>query len=159
MRQKCTGECKQIKQNAEYTAEAHHIIANSSKDLAFKIQLLPALLTATSVFLTVGVPVPPWWIWVTVVSAFVTAYGTVKNPLKDYYDHLMAAKNFTAIKHDARILWEVFSKDMTDKEFIQATKSLHDRYNELIRISPPTDDESFEKAREKIQLGVHEPDK
>ncbi len=158
MRQNCANECNQIKQNAEYTAETHHIIANNSKTWAFWIQLIPALLTAGSVFLTVGEVVPSWWIWITASSAFVTAFGTVKNPLEDYYSHLMAAKNFTAIKHDARSLWEVFSKNMTDKEFFQSTKSLHDRYNELVRVSPPTNDKSFEKARKRIQSGVHEPD-
>jgi len=47
---------------------------------------------------------------------------------------------------------------MGDAEFLTETRSLHDRYNDLIRFAPPTDNNSFEKARKRVRQGVHRLD-
>jgi hypothetical protein len=51
--------------------------------------------------LVVGQVVPTWVGVAATFAAVVTAIGTVMNPQRCYYDHLTAAKAFTAIKHDA----------------------------------------------------------
>jgi hypothetical protein len=71
---------------------------------------------------------------------------------------LNAAKNFTALKHKARALKDTFGLDMQDEVFFAAVKSLHDEYINLIKLVSPTDEKSFNKARERIKKGVHEPD-
>jgi hypothetical protein len=158
-RNQLISECKQIKQNCEYTAEAHHIIAGSCKRMATLFQLIPAIVAALSGLLVAGQVIPVWWAWLTTLSAVVAAVGSTLNPLKDYYDHLNAAKNFTIIKHDARALHETFESGMSDSEFSISVKNLHDRYNDLLKFVPATNDNAFEAAREKIKRGIHKPDK
>jgi hypothetical protein len=158
MREKYLNECKIIKDNCEYTAEAHHIIAARNERMSIGFQLVPAIIATLSGILVVGMVVPIWWGWLTVLSAVITAVASILNPLRVYYDHLNAAKNFTALKQEARALKDVFGSDMKDEVFFTAVKNLHDKYNSLIKFVPPTDEKSFNKGRERIKKGVHEPD-
>lgn len=158
MREKYNKELNNIEQNCTYTAEAHHIIALRSKNMSIWFQLIPAVSAAVLGVAVGGGFVPAWFVWISVVSAVVAAVGNVLNPMKEYYDNLNAAKNFTALKHDTRALREVFSSDKNDAEYIVEVKALHDRYNDLLRFAPPTDKESFEEARKHIKEGIHKPD-
>lgn len=158
MKEKCIKECDAIEQNSTYTAETHHIIAGKQKTLATRFQIIPAIAAAVLGALVGAGQVPTWCIWLSVISAVISAVGNVLNPLKEYYDHLNAAKNFAALKHDSRALKETFSCTMTDTEFTTAARLLHDRYNDLIRFAPPTDPDSFEKARKRVQSGIHKLD-
>jgi len=151
-------ECERIEENCMFTAETHHILAKRQKRWFVILQLVPAVTSALLGTLVVGQVVPRWVGIIAVVSAIVTAIGTVMNPQQGYFEHLNAAKAFTTMKHDARALREVFGVGTTDKEFAGIVKSLHDRYNDLVRLSPPTEDWAFEKARQRIRRGVHKPD-
>lgn len=158
MRDQCIKECNAVQENCTYTAETHHIIAKKQRWLSTGFQVVPAIAAAIlGVLVGVG-QIPFWWLWLSVMSAVVAAVGNVLNPLKEYYDHLNAAKNFVTIKHDARGLRDTFSASMNDSEFMTAAKVLHDRYNDLVRFAPPTDDKSFEKARKRVKGGLHNPD-
>jgi hypothetical protein len=160
MRKKLIQECARVKQNSEYNAESHYTIAKDNKGLAFGLQVVPSLVTVgASSFLVVGQAVPAWWGWAVMIAALVTAYGNVKNPLKDYYDHWTAANSYTTLKNDARFLGEVLAEGMDDKMLAEATKALHNRYNCLTGNTPPIDDSAFMEARKKIHAGIHEPDK
>lgn len=158
MREQYIKECVTVEQNCTYTAEAHHIIAARQKCFSAWFQIVPAVVAAIlGVLIGVGT-VPPWWVWLSVISAVIAAVGNVLNPLKEYYDHLNAAKHFTVLKQDARSLKNTFSASMNDSEFAVAVKDLHDRYNDLVRFVPPTDKKSFEKAQKRVKSGVHELD-
>lgn len=151
-------ECKTIQDNCIYTAETHHIIASRNEKIAFWSQLAPAVIAALSGLLIVGQIIPVWWGWLTVISSVITAVANVLNPYKGYYDHLNAAKSFTILKQDARALCQTFSNGMNEKEFSAAVKDLHDRYNDIVRFTPPTDNKSFEEARKRVKAGIHEQD-
>lgn len=85
-------ECARIEENSTYSAEAHHILAKRQQ-LWFKtLQLVPAIATAVIGTLTVGQVVPQWVGVVGLISAVVTAIGTVLNPQQSYYEHVTAAK-------------------------------------------------------------------
>jgi len=152
-------ECKQIKQNAEYSAETHHIIADRSKRQSFWFEVVPAIIAAITGGLVAGQIAPTPLLWLTVISSVVSAIANVLNPKKDYYDHLNAAKNFTTIKHDARALHETFASGLSENEFKTRVEQLHQRYNDLVMFVPPTDKESFEQARIRVQSGLHAPDR
>jgi len=158
MRQKYNKECKSIEENCTYTAETHHIIALRNKKLSTGFQIVPAGVAAVLGVLVGGGVIPFWFIWLSVVSAVISAVGNVLNPMKEYYDNLNSAKNFTTLKHDARALCEVFSSKMDDKAYTIAVQALHERYNDLVRFAPLTDEKSFEKAQKRIKSGVHKPD-
>lgn len=158
MREKYDKEADNIEQNCTYTAEAHHIIALRNKKMSTWFQLIPAVAAAVFAVLVGGGIVPVWWVWLSVVSAVVAAVGNVLNPMKEYYDNLNAAKNFTSLKHDARALREVFDTKMSEEEYMVAVRTLHERYSDLLRFVPPTDKKSFEEARKRIKEGVHKSD-
>lgn len=158
MRENYINECKTIVENCTYTAETHHIIAIRNKKLSLGFQLTPAVIAALSGLLVAGKVIPDWWIWLTVLSSVVTAVASVLNPLKEYYDHLNAAKNFTVLKHETRALKDVFGSNMKDEDFFLTVKNLHDKYNELVRFVPETNNKLFKKAQKRIKEGVHEPD-
>jgi hypothetical protein len=92
MRKNYTDECDQIKQNCEYTAEAHHIIASRNKTLGIWLQIVPAGVAAISGTLVAGQVVPLWVGWLTTISAVITAVASVLDPNRGYYEHLNAAK-------------------------------------------------------------------
>jgi uncharacterized protein YsxB (DUF464 family) len=158
MKEKYIEECSVIQQNCTYTAEAHHQCATSAKKKAFWLEVIPAVCAAVSSTLVaagVSVKLLPF----TILSATISAVTAVLNPNKVYQDHLAAAKNFTTLKHDARFLRESQSARLAEEALVIAVENLHQRYNELLKITPPTDKKSFEKAREIIQAGMHDPDK
>ena len=159
MRDQYTNECKQIKQNAEYTAEAHHIIAGRFKRQAFWLQLIPAIVAAGTSTLVAGGFAPSSLLLLTVISSVVTAVANVIGPRQKSDEHRAAAVNFTLMKHESRALHETFSVRMSDEVFAGQVELLHKHYNSLVRISPQTDEEAFTQAQQRIQKGIHDPDR
>lgn len=159
MRDKYIEECKVVRQNCMYTAETHHQMAQSAKRQAFWFQVVPAACAAvSSTLIAVGV-LDIFLLPFTVLAATASAVASVLNPNRVYEEHLSAARSFTSLKHDARFLCEAASSHMSDDAFAIAVENLHQRYNDLLKSSPPTDDEAFEKARERIKNDRHEPDR
>ena len=159
MKQNYINECKIIQQNSTYTAEAHHHMAIRFKRLAFWFEVVPAVCSAITGTLVSSGIVGNWLLIFTVMSSILTAITAILNPDKTYQQHLEAAKDFTALKHDARFLHESASTTMSDESFAIAVENLHNKYNDLIKNVPPTDSSSFDKAQAIIQKGTHEPDK
>jgi len=159
MNQSYIDECKQIQQNATYSAETHHRMAARDRRLSTWLQIVPAIVaTITSGLVASGVS-PSSLLWLTVTAAAISAVASIWNPQKSYQDNLAAAKGFTTIKHDARFLHEAQSISMTEAEFRLAVQHLHDKYNELVKVVPATDPDMFEEAQQVIQAGRHEPDR
>lgn len=157
MLQPYKNECSRIGEASTYSAETHHILAKR-QELWYKLfQLGPAIVSALMVTLVVGQVVPGWVGVAATFAAVVTAIGTVMNPQRAYYEHLTAAKAFTVMKHEACELIEL-GPVLSDPQVEADVRSLHDRYNDLVRIAPPTADWAFEKARKRIKAGVHAPD-
>lgn len=143
-------ECATIEDNARHTAEAHHILANSAKRAAFVLEVIPAIIASLSGLLVVGEVIPAWWGWLTVVSAVVTATSSIISPHKSYYENLNSAKSFTVVKHKARSLRSSFSSFYNEDEFYKEVRALSDYYNQLILLTPPTQEWAYQKARKKL---------
>lgn len=150
-------ECKRIEGDCTYTAEAHHIIAHNTGKVSFWLKLIPAVAAAISGILILN-GAPSWVAWVSIISGVAFALQSVLDPDKKYHDHSQAAKNYTALKHDSRALCETFSKEMEHSYFVQSVKLLRERYNNLVKFTPPTTEEAFEQGRKRVQSGIHTPD-
>jgi len=159
MKEKYIEECKIIQQNCTYTAETHHQMANSAKRQAVWLEVVPAGLAALSGTLVSVNVLGDWALIITVITSVITAVSAVLNPNKTYQAHLEAAKNFTALKHDARFMHEATAGKMSEESFAVCVEGLHNKYNELIKTVPPTNGKSFAKAQEIVQKGTHDPDK
>lgn len=151
-------ECKQIQEDSTYTAETHHIIAHKLSRRALRYKLIPASITVLSAFaLLLGSP--NWVSWITLLSGIVIMLNVFIEPEKKAKEYLFAAKNFTALKHEARSLHESFKDFMNENEFYHNVKRLREKYDLLVQFTHPTDDEeAWEKARERIKKGVHKAD-
>jgi hypothetical protein len=152
-------QCRQIQQNSTYSAEAHHNIASKNRRLARGLQIVPAILAAVSGAMVAGGCDESLLVWLTVPAAVVTAIASVLDPNRGYEDHLGAAKSFTVLKHDARFLHEAKAARLQDDMLEVSVTMLHERYNEIVRTAPPTSNSAFEKARKRVQDGVHSPDR
>lgn len=159
MKTKYIEECKTISQNCLYTAESHHQMALSAKRQAFWLEVIPSILAALSGTLVSSGILGHEVLIITVISSVVAAISAVLNPNKTYQAHLEAAKNFTALKHDARFLAEAEAERFSDESFQVSVGNLHQKYNELIKAVPPTNSKSFAKAQEVIKKGTHDPDR
>jgi hypothetical protein len=158
MRDKYIEECKTIGQNCTYTAETHYDLAKSAKLQAILFQVVPAVCAAvTSAFVAAGASTN--LLPITILSATISAVASVLNPNRAYEEHLSAARAFTALRHDARFLAEATSTRMSDDAFAVAVENLHERYNDVLKSTPPTTKKAFERARVRVQSGVHEPDR
>ena len=150
-------ECKRIEEDSMYNAETHHQIAASAKKNAFYIKFIPAVFAALSgILILLGVPTVVAWL--SVLSGFILAIASVLDPDRKKNDNIKTAKDYTALKHDSRALYQTFSKEMSPSEFYISTRLLCERYNNIVNGSPETDDRAFEKARNKIRAGRHTPD-
>lgn len=159
MNQSYLNECKQIQQNATYSAETHHRMAVRYHRMSLWLQVVPAVIAAVSSGLVASGVTPHSLLWLTVTSAAISAVASIWNPQKAYQDNLAAGKAFTTMKHDARFLHESQSTSMAEPEFRLAVQNLHEKYNELVRVVPATNPKVFEEARRAVQSGIHEPDK
>jgi hypothetical protein len=159
MRQKYIDECKQIQQNALYSAETHHTLSSFYNIVSFFSQAVPAATAAISSGLVTAGKSPSGWLLLTVVSASIAAIANILNPKTYQQDHLNAAKNFTIIKNNARAMHEAFSSRLSDDALAVAVENLHNRYNDLVRVVPPTTNWAFWFARKRIQKNLHTPDR
>src|SRR5262245_39641923 len=117
MREQYTNECKQIKRNSEYTAEAHYIMAGRFKKQAFWLQVIQAIIAAGTIALIAAVIAPSSFLLLTVIASVMTAVANVIGPKEKSDEHRSAGINFTVLKHEARALHETFSVRMSDEEF------------------------------------------
>lgn len=159
MKEKYIDECKAIQQNCTYTAEAHHQMALSAKNKGTWLEIVPAVAAALSATLVAAGLASTQILPFTIVTSVISAVAAVLNPNKTYQEHLSAARNFTALKHDARFLHEAMVHKMADDAFTISVENLHQKYNELLKAVPPTSSESFAKAQEVVQKGTHDFDK
>jgi hypothetical protein len=143
-------ECLVIENNARYTAETHHIMASSSKFKANCIEIIPAIFSAIFLsLLVVGEEVPIWFGLVAIISAISSTSNIILNPQRSYYENLNAAKNFIVIKNRAKSLGSL-GNFYTEKEFYEAFKALSESYNQLILMTPPTEEKAYKKAIDKL---------
>ncbi|MCW3106491.1 MAG: hypothetical protein JWQ09_997 [Segetibacter sp.] len=159
MKEKYIEECKIISQNCNYTAEAHHNMAAVEKNKSIWLEIVPAICAALTSTLVAAGLAKTQLLLLTIISAVISAVSGVLNPGRSHQAQLTAAKNFTTLEHDARFLWEAEANSMSDDAFALSVRQLHERYNELVKTSPTTNKESFNKGRETIQTGIHNPDR
>ncbi len=101
---------------------------------------------------------PVWVSWITLTFSIISIVNILLEPERETKNHEFSAKSFTVLKHEARSLYETFKDFIDDKDFFYEVKRIREKYNWLVQITPPTDEKSFEKAKERIKKGVHKPD-
>lgn len=149
-------ECETVAENSLYNAQAHFFLADSKERQALWLLVAPSLVAAVCGLLT-AIGLPQW------LGAFSAAGGliaTVAASLgidKQPTSHRIAASQWTALRHEARSLCEVYCKELPREQFLAEVRRIDDRYGTLCQALPPTDRKSFETARKQITKGTHEP--
>jgi len=150
-------ECKRIEGDSLYTGEAHYLIASAAGKLSFWVKAMPALASAVSgSVLLKGAPV--WVAWFAVISGVVFALQAIINPDRKKAEHSRAGKMYTALKHEARSLYQTFYKEMDYDMFSTEVKILAEKYRVTNNLTPQTTNRAFEKGRKRIKNSRHTPD-
>jgi len=149
-------ECRRIEEDSTYTAEAHYLFAASLSKKFFWFKFIPVIITGVSA-LALLLGSPNWVSWITLISSIIAITNIILEPESKAREHEFAAKSFTVLKHDARSLYESFKDFIDEKNFYYEVKRMREKYNWLVQTTPPTDEKSFEKARENIKKGIHKP--
>jgi len=150
-------ECMRIEDDCLYTAEAHYILASKTKTIGFWVKIIPAAVAAASGILVLS-GYPNWIAWLAIVSGAVFGLQSILDPDRKTNDYSTAGKEYTALKHEARALYQTFSKEMNRDEFAVAVRLLRERYGSLVKHTPQTTEKAFEEGRERIKAGRHIPD-
>lgn len=156
-REKLLREVFIIQDNCLYTAEVHHQIALASKRKSIWFKVVPAILAAVMGTLAAGGLLPEILVLIAAISASVSAIANVLNPDRDYQSHMSAARGYTALKHDARFLRESYESCLSEDQFRESVRNLHQRYNDLVQLTPETNPKAFEVAQQRISNGAHDP--
>src|SRR5579864_8492038 len=150
-------ECETIANNSLYNAESHYTLAESKERKGVFLIAVPSALAGMCSLLT-AVGLPPW------IGAFGAAGGLVATVAavlgvdKQPTAHRNAASQWTALRHEARSLFEGMFKELPHGQFVAEVRRLCDKYNALCQALPATDSEAFDRARKRIHKGLHEPD-
>lgn len=150
-------ECMRIEEDSLYTGEAHYIIVSRTRRISFWVKFIPAAVAAVSGILILG-GLPNWIAWLAILSGTAFALQSILNPDRKANDHSMAAKEYTALKHEARALYQTFSHEMDRDTFAVSVRILREKYNALVRHTPQTTVKAFEEGRKRIKAGRHTPD-
>jgi hypothetical protein len=156
MRDKLLKECWIIYDNCRFTAEAHHQAASISSCFSKIAQAIPAAVAAIATGVFAAGNKPEWWLYIAAFSATISAVSGALDPMKSYYQHFSAAKQFTILKHDARGLRETFSETMDDQCLQKEVRALHEKYKMLAGLAPQTGRVAFWLAQRVIKSGTHD---
>lgn len=132
-------ECHKIHNDAKISADAQYLSAARYQKIALWFQVVPAVASAVTGTLAIGVVMRPYLGWVAAATAVITAVATILNPAQRSHSHLSAAKAFTVVKNEARSTGDVFGRSMPQQEFQRAVQALLTRYNDLIRLVPQSE--------------------
>jgi hypothetical protein len=148
-------ECKQLQEDSTYNAEVHYIMADKLSRKAFWCKFIPVAISIFSAY-QLATGAPNWIAWIALIASLFSLLSIILEPEKISREHLSAAKNFTALKHDARSLYESFRAFISEQDFYHNVKQLREKYNLIIQFAPSTGDKAAWKlATERIKKGIH----
>jgi len=150
-------ECKIVEENCLYTSQAHFVMADKAEFQARLFLIVPSCVAAISGILT-AIGLPAWIGSFAAVSGLVTGLATAFGVDRKASSHKQAGNVLTALRHEARALYESYWREIPREQFVAEVKRIHDRYNSLIQIIETTDNTAFEKGRKRIKAGIFEPD-
>jgi hypothetical protein len=154
-------ECRTVAENSLYNAQAHHELASTLQKRADRkaiwMVIVPSAIAGVAGFLT-AVGLPSWLGAFSAVGGFLAAVSTVLGGDTSHSRHCTAASQWTALRHEARALQETYFRELPHEQFLAEVRRINDRYNTLCQALEPTDKESFDKARKRIQSGIFDPD-
>lgn len=150
-------ECKIVEENCLYTSQAHFAMADKAEFQARLFLIVPSCIAAVSgIFTAIGFPA--WIGSFAAVSGLITGLASAFGVDRKAGAHKQAGNVLTALRHEARALYESYWREIPREQFVAEVRRIHDRHNSLIQILETTDNAAFEKGRKKIKAGIFEPD-
>lgn len=148
-------ECKRIAEDSLYTAQAHFETARLADIRERWVMLIvPSFVAAvSSILVAVG---PTGWKWLAAVAAAASLVATVAGYLRvDARAALQtqAGNAFTTLRHQARLLAEL-ANTLEPSDLRERVTRLTERYEDLVRATPLTDNRAFNIARSRVKQGI-----
>ena len=156
-KQHLVDECKTVAENCLYTAQAHFAMAEKATRQSRYLLIVPSGVSALAGILT-SVGLPGWIGAFAAVSGLITGVSSAVGVDRKALSHKQAGNLFTALRHEARALYETYSLELPYEQFVAETRRINDRYNSLIQALETTDSAAFEVARQRIKAGYFKAD-
>jgi len=157
-RKKLIEECKRIEEDSLYTAETHFLIAQKLTRKNMIIKYIPTVVSFVSQAVLVYAIISKRDIifqllslLISVGSTAVSFFNLLNDTDKKIKEHESAGKMFTALKHEARSLYQTFEPFLDEQAFLREVYTLRKKYNLLVKSTPITDNKSYEEARCRIR--------
>jgi hypothetical protein len=150
-------ECETVAENSLYNAQAHFALADSKEKQALWLLVLPSFVAGICGILT-AVGLPHWLGAFSAAGGLVATVAGVLGIDRQPTAHRNAASQWTALRHEARSLHQTMFKELPPDQFLAEVRRIDDRYIALCLALPPTNQKSFETARDQINAGTHEQD-
>lgn len=145
-------ECRTIFENCRYVAETQYIIAQEAEQQARLLLIVPSIIAAFCGILT-AVGLPNWIGAFGAAASLVVGVAAALGIDKSAMQHNISGKQLTALKHEARFLFESYWKEISREQLVTEVRKLHDRYNALSQLSPPTNNKAYLEATKRIEAG------
>jgi len=161
-RKKLIEECKRIEEDSLYTAETHFLIAQKLTRKNMIIKYIPIVVSFVSQVVLVYAIINKLdliyqllSLLISVGSTAVSFFNLLNDTDKKIKEHESAGKMFTALKHEARGLYQTFEPFLDEQAFLREVYALREKYNLLVKSTPITDNKSYEEARCRIRSENH----
>lgn len=149
--------CRTIEENSLYSAQAHFEEAKAARAFSRWMIFVPSVL-AFGAGAAVVLGAPTDWGVLALVGGLASGFGGLFDLGAKVYRHDQEGNEFVALRHDAEALRVTFGPLKSDAELESEVMKLHNRYDQLVRLTQTTSERSFKRARIRIQAGVFEPD-
>lgn len=160
-RNKLHQECRRISEDSLYCAQVHYTMAAKAKRMVRWLIIAPASSAAILSLLSVIPKASEYSTCISALAALLAALAAISSGLG--YDlavsnHRTSGNLFTALRHEARSLCEVFCETMNDEKYIDHIRLLRERYNAYVASTEMTDYESYTHVRNIVKTGAFEYD-
>lgn len=148
-------ECKRIAEDSLYTAQAHFETARlANLRERWVMLIIPSFVAAvSSILVAVG---PAEWKWLSAIAAAASLMATVASYLRvdeKVASQTQAGNAFTTLRHQARLLAGA-AESLESSDLRERVTRLIERYEDLVRTTPSTDNKAFDVARNRVKQGI-----
>jgi len=153
-------ELERIHEDATFSAQTYFEAAKSSSFWGKSIVFIPSIAAAIAAFL-VALDAPKQLTAVGAVASAVAATSSFLGSTRHAEYHLESAKEFTRVRHAARLEISLASPDVGSDNLEARLRKLRDEYDSIVSKTIPAPNRFFRRAQRRLNRGAlaYEPNR
>lgn len=149
----CINELERIHEDSQFSAQSYFEAAKSANFWGKSIVFIPAVAAAVASLL-VSIGGPKEWGAVGAIAGAVAATSSFLGSTRSADSHLECAREFTRIRHSARMEISLAKGDGRERELEPKLRSLRSEYDRVVQASSPIPNRIFRRAQRRIRRGT-----